>query len=51
MTFSWLVFAFLSVQLAKELGLPPKVAQAIQAALLLLMLLALLGVFGGGRLA
>jgi hypothetical protein len=44
MTFNWLVFAFLCVQLAKELGLPIKVAQAIQGALLLLMLIVLVGV-------
>lgn len=49
MMFEILVFAFLSVQLAKEWGLPVKVGQAIQGALLLLMLLVLLGVFGGGR--
>ena len=41
--FSWLVFVWLCIQLMKEFGLPVKVGQAVQAALLLLMLLALLG--------
>lgn len=44
MMFSWLVFVWLCVQLAKEWGLPIKVGQAIQAAALILMLLALLRV-------
>lgn len=49
--FAWLVFVFLCVALAKEFGLPIKVGQAIQAALLLLMLLVLLRVLGAGRLS
>lgn len=42
--FSWLVFVWLCVQLMKEFGLPAKIGQAVQAALLLLMLLVLVGV-------
>ncbi len=42
--FSWPVFVWLCVQPAKEFGLPVKVGQAVQEALLLLMLLVLLRV-------
>lgn len=37
----WLVFAFLCVVLARDFGLPVRLAQAIQGALLLIMLLVL----------
>lgn len=44
--YNWLVFVWLCVQLMKEFGLPLKVGQAVQATLLLIMLLVLLGVMG-----
>ena len=44
MSFNVLVFIFLCIVLAKELGLPVRVGQAIQGVLLLLMLLVLVGV-------
>lgn len=44
MTFNWLVFAFLCVVLAQGLGLPPRLAQAMEGVVLLLMLLVLVGV-------
>ena len=49
--FQWLVFVWLCLQLGKEFGLPARVTQIVQGTLLLLMLLALLGVLGGARLA
>lgn len=45
MKFNWLVFIYLVVLFARELGLPARVCWAIQGALLLLMLLVLVGVF------
>jgi hypothetical protein len=42
--FPWLVFAILCIQLAKEFGMPPVVGQAMQGALLLILLFVLVGV-------
>lgn len=47
--FAWLVFMLLVVWYARDFGLPRKLALGIIGALLLLALLALVGVFGGGR--
>lgn len=43
MRYEWLVFVFLCVVLARDFGLPVRVAQVIQLVLLILMLLVLLG--------
>jgi hypothetical protein len=45
LSFGWLVVIFLWVQLARDVGLPLRVAQGLQVTLLLLMLLVLAGVF------
>jgi hypothetical protein len=44
--FGWLVFAAFVVLLAERLGIPPPVTTAVLGVMLLLMLLALLGIFG-----
>jgi hypothetical protein len=44
MRFGWLVFAFLCTLLAAQFGLPPRIAQAVEGVLLLLLLLVLVGV-------
>lgn len=44
--FAWLVFAAFVTLLVERLGVPPRVATAFLGVLILLMLLALLGVFG-----
>jgi hypothetical protein len=49
MIFAWLVFFALCVLLGERLGLPSRLALVLFGVVLLLMLLALLGVFGGAR--
>lgn len=44
--FAWLAFAAFVTLLAERLGLPPRFATAVLGVFCLLMLLALLGVFG-----
>jgi hypothetical protein len=44
MRFNWLVFICLCLVLAEQLGLPPRLAQALIGVVLLLMLLVLVGV-------
>lgn len=44
--FAWLVFAGFLVLLFERLGIPPRVTTAILGVICLLLLLALLGVFG-----
>lgn len=43
----WLVFVFLCIVLARDFGLPVRLAQVIQGAVLFLMLLVLVFGFGG----
>jgi len=44
--FGWLVFAAFVILLFERLGIPPRVATAILGVIVLLMLLALFGLFG-----
>lgn len=48
--FAWLVFVALCVILAGMLGMPPRVTWVALGVCCLLLLLALLGVFGGHRI-
>ena len=43
----WLFFVFLAVLWSERLGIPPRVVTVVLGVLLLLLLLAGLGVFGG----
>lgn len=44
MRFDWLVFVYLCVVLARDFGLPVRLAQAMQGVVLMLGLLVLVGV-------
>lgn len=44
--FAWLVFAGFLILFLERLGIPPRVATAILGVIVLLLLLALFGVFG-----
>lgn len=45
--FVWFVLAYFAVDLSGDLGMPPRVVQALKGLLVLLVLLLALGLFGG----